>query len=270
MISLIRHYLLAVQYFTRIPITGKLAEWVGYSSEALQSSAAHFPGIGILVGSFASLILYGTFQLLPASPFTPLVCSFLSAFASILLTGAFHEDGLADSADGIGGSSERNRTLEIMKDSRIGTYGAVALILVLGSKISLVALLLSLNPLLALMTVLLGHTVSRWIPLLAMKLLPPIIESPDSKSKPLIEKITMYHLTIGTSWLLGVLLILNHYRFVQNWSLGLLLALMTGFIFTRTYFKRLGGYTGDCLGATQQLTEISFYVGTLFFIGKAV
>ena len=108
------------------------------------------------------------------------------------------------------------------------------------------------------------------IPLLAMKLLPPIIEKNDSKSKPLVAKVTIYHLAIGTVWLVALLLGLNQYHPVQNWFLALLLALITGFIFTRTYYKRLGGYTGDCLGATQQLTEVAFFLGTLFFIGKTL
>ncbi len=268
MIPFIRHYLLAVQYFTRIPITGKLAQWVGYSPEALQSSAAHFPGIGLLIGSISGVILYGSLELLPPSPISPLIAAFLSTFTSILLTGAFHEDGLADTADGLGGSSDRTRSLEIMKDSRIGTYGALALILVIGTKVSLLALLLSLNPLLAFTTLLLGHLYSRWISLFVMKMLPPVIETIDSKSKPLVQGVRPYHLTIGTIWLLGTTIGVTLCISIHYWIVALLLAVLMGYFFTQNYYKRLGGYTGDCLGATQQLTELAFYIGTVFFIGK--
>ena len=268
MICFIRHYLLAVQYFTRIPITGKLAQWVGYSPQALQSSASHFPGIGLLVGSISCAVMLLSFQYLPQSPFTPLLAAFLSTFASILLTGAFHEDGLADSADGFGGSCERARTLEIMKDSRIGTYGSLALLLVVGSKISMLALLLSLNPPLTFATLILGHVLSRWISLLVMRILPPVIETENSKSKPLVEGIRGYHLLIGTIWGIGTFLIISPFFPLKTGLFGLGFALVIGIFLGRKYLQRLQGYTGDCLGATQQLTEIAFYLGTLFFIGK--
>lgn len=107
MIQFVREYLLAVQFFTRIPITGRLADWVGYSPELLRASAAHFPGIGVVVGTVAAAVFAVLLAVLPDTPFAPLVAAVLSIVATVLLTGGFHEDGLADVADGLGGSYNR-------------------------------------------------------------------------------------------------------------------------------------------------------------------
>jgi len=141
MIRFIRHYLLAVQFFTRIPVTGRLAEWVGYSPEMLRASAAHFPGIGVVIGGAAAAVFALLLLFLPDTSFTPLVAAALSTVATVWLTGGFHEDGLADVADGLGGSYDRERALEIMKDSRVGAFGAMALVLALLCKVALLALL---------------------------------------------------------------------------------------------------------------------------------
>ena len=134
MSQFIRHYLLALQFFTRIPVTGRLAAWVGYSPAMLRTSAGHFPGVGVLVGAlvagFTALLLAG----LPGGVFAPLVAAVWGTAFGVLLTGAFHEDGLADVADGLGGSQERERALLIMKDSRVGAFGAIAVVLVLGAR----------------------------------------------------------------------------------------------------------------------------------------
>ena len=128
-LQFIRHYLLAVQFFTRIPVTGKLAEWVGFSPAMLRASAAHFPGVGWLVGASSAVVLWGLVWALPEVSASSWVAAVLCTVFGVMLTGAFHEDGLADTADGLGGSLNRERALDIMKDSRVGTYGALALVL---------------------------------------------------------------------------------------------------------------------------------------------
>ena len=131
MTQFIRHYLLAIQFFTRIPVTGRLADWVGFSPAMLRASAAHFPGVGWLVGAlvagFTALLLAG----LPDGGYSPLVAAVWGTAFGVLITGAFHEDGLADVADGLGGTQDRERALIIMKDSRVGAFGAIAVCLVL-------------------------------------------------------------------------------------------------------------------------------------------
>jgi len=113
----VRHFLLALQFFTRVPVTGALATWVGFSPQMLRASAAHLPGIGWLVGGVAAAVFVGVGMGL-AGTAGALVAAVLSTVATVMLTGAFHEDGLADVADGLGGSANRDRALEIMKDSR--------------------------------------------------------------------------------------------------------------------------------------------------------
>jgi hypothetical protein len=100
----IRHYLLAVQFFTRIPVTGQLADWVGFSPAMLRASAAHFPGVGVLVGALLAAFTWALQTALPHNAYAPLVAAVLGTAWGVLLTGAFHEDGLADVADGLGGT----------------------------------------------------------------------------------------------------------------------------------------------------------------------
>ncbi|MDP3796863.1 MAG: adenosylcobinamide-GDP ribazoletransferase [Polaromonas sp.] len=272
----VREYLLAVQFFTRIPIVGRLADWVGYSPELLRASAGHFPGVGILVGVMAALV-YGLIQaLLPDTPFTPLVAAVLSTAATVLLTGGFHEDGLADVADGLGGSQDRERALEIMKDSRVGAFGAMALMLALLGKTALLAMLGSVDVSPAELgddasasfsswyigaALLTGHVVSRGLPLLLIWLLPHVGPTASSKSKPLAEQISQGSLLVAFIWSFVVLalagLALDAISLIVACSFSLLALLWMGALFKR----RLQGFTGDCLGAAQQVCEIAFYLG---------
>ena len=270
----IREYLLAVQFFTRIPVVGRLADWVGYSPELLRASAGHFPGVGILVGVMAALV-YGLIQaLLPDTPFTPLVAAVLSTAATVLLTGGFHEDGLADVADGLGGSQDRERALEIMKDSRVGAFGAMALMLALLGKTALLAMLGSVDVSPAELgddasfrngyigaALLTGHVVSRGLPLLLIWLLPHVGNTASSKSKPLADQISQGSLLVAFIWSFVVLalagLALDTISLIVACSFSLLALLWMGALFKR----RLQGFTGDCLGATQQVCEIAFYLG---------
>jgi adenosylcobinamide-GDP ribazoletransferase len=142
----VRHFLLSLQFFTRIPVTGRLADWVGFSPAMLRASAAHFPGVGWLVGGLVAAFTAALLAWLPQADFSPLVAAVWGTAFGVMLTGAFHEDGLADVFDGLGGSPDRDRALEIMKDSRVGAFGAIALMLVLLGKVSLLALIGSVSP----------------------------------------------------------------------------------------------------------------------------
>lgn len=115
MSGFVRHYLLAIQFFTRIPVTGRLAAWVGFSPAMLRASAAHFPGVGVVVGALVAAFTALLMAWLPPGPFAPLLAAVLGTVLSVMVTGGFHEDGLADVADGLGGSSNRERALVIMK-----------------------------------------------------------------------------------------------------------------------------------------------------------
>ena len=143
----LRHFLLAVQFFSRIPVNGRLAAWVGWNPEMQRASAAHLPGVGWLVGLWAALLVALVQWLTLHSPWTPLLAAVISTAGTLWLTGGFHEDGLADVADGLGGFVPPERALEIMKDSRLGSYGVMTLVTVLLTKVTLIAVLMSsLNP----------------------------------------------------------------------------------------------------------------------------
>jgi adenosylcobinamide-GDP ribazoletransferase len=261
----IRHYLLAIQFFTRIPITGRLAAWVGYSPEMLRASAAHFPGVGVLIGGLVAGLTSMLLAVLPysihGSMLTTLVPAVLGTVFSVMLTGAFHEDGLADVADGLGGSQNRERALEIMKDSRVGAFGAMALVLILLSKVSLLAMLGDVNPSIMIMGIFLAHVVSRTWPLLLIRLLPHVGDVAGSKSKPLADQISSKSLIIAFLWLIlplaGVFVAFNAIYLIASMA-----ASLVAFLYMwRLFAKRLQGFTGDCLGATQQVCEVAFYLG---------
>ena len=273
MLQFIRHYLLAVQFFTRIPITGRLAEWVGYSPDMLRASAAHLPGVGVVVGGAAAGIFALLLVLLPETPFAPLVAAAFSTVATVWLTGGFHEDGLADVADGLGGSYDRERALEIMKDSRVGAFGAMALVLALLCKVALLALLGSVEVLAdaestpafsggyVCTALWLGHIVSRTLPLVMIRLLPHVGDTATSKSKPLADQLSDAAVAVGFLWCFGALALASYAIDALDllFACGLSVLALLGLL--RFFRRRLQGFTGDCLGCTQQVCEIAFYLG---------
>lgn len=274
-LQFLRHYLLSLQFFTRIPVTGRLAEWVGFSPAMLRASAGHFPGVGVLVGGLLALASAGLLAGLPANSSTPLVVAALGTALGVLLTGAFHEDGLADVADGLGGSADRDRALLIMKDSRVGAFGAIAVMLVLLCKVALLALLGGVSGPLMVAALFVAQVVSRTWPLLTIRWLPHVGDAAGSKSKPLADQISLQALCTGWLWC-GLALVLavwvqtqTRWIAIQAGDAVLLLALFNAFVasalawalMTRWFWRRLGGFTGDCLGATQQVCEVAFYLG---------
>nr|WP_315430827.1 adenosylcobinamide-GDP ribazoletransferase [uncultured Albidiferax sp.] len=259
--GLVRHYLLAVQFFTRIPVTGRLAAWVGYSPAMLRASAAHLPGVGWLVALVACAVAAASGTLLHGKVGNALVTAVLCTIATVLLTGGFHEDGLADVADGLGGSADRDRALEIMKDSRVGAYGAMALVLALLAKVALLALLDAYSGTALLAALVGGHVWSRFCPLLLVRWLPHVGDAATSKSKPLAEQISHAALAIAFLWCfmpLALVLYAQGATFLIAGMVGSGLGLLW---MRRLFVRRLQGFTGDCLGATQQVCEIAFYLG---------
>ena len=269
MLQFVRHYLLAVQFFTRIPVTGALAEWVGFSPAMLRASAAHFPGVGWLVGAIVASASAALLWVLPHNFYVPLVVATVGTALGILVTGAFHEDGLADVADGLGGSPDRLRALEIMKDSRVGAFGAIAIVMALLMKVALVAQLVALGHTALMVGLFLAHVVSRTWPLFLIRLLPHVGDVAGSKSKPLADQITGSALAAALLWCVAAFALLGHLLPYLEPQVPLLLPLasalalsaVTFLVMWRWFSQRLQGFTGDCLGATQQLCEIAFYLG---------
>jgi len=275
LLQFIRHYLLSLQFFTRMPVTGRLAGWVGFSQAMLRASAGHFPGVGVLIGGLLALFTAGLLAWLPPTGSVSLVAAALGTALGVLLTGAFHEDGLADVADGLGGSADRDRALVIMKDSRVGAFGAIAVVLMLLCKVSLLALLGDVNGALLVAALFVAHVVSRTWPLLTIRLLAHVGDAAGSKSKPLADQISGAALGTGLIWCLLALALVIYVQGATEFIAinmtdegllqALLNALMASFVawavMARWFWRRLGGFTGDCLGATQQVCEVAFYLG---------
>lgn len=247
----LRLFFIALQFLTRLPVPA----WVGFESAWLQQCSRHFPAVGALVGVFSAAVLALALQLWP-----PAVAVLLAMAASIWLTGGFHEDGWADSCDGLGGAVSRARSLEIMKDSRIGSYGALGLILMLGLKAaSLHALVTQQGLPLALAGLVLAHAASRAAPIWLIRTLSYAGDPEHAKAKPLGTQATLGSCLVATLWVLLLAAVL------RVWVPGLAsrlgpaaLAAVAATLWMRAWFKRrLGGYTGDNLGATQQVVELS-------------
>ena len=240
----LKRLLAAVQYFTRLPVPA----WVGHSQSLLDDAARYFPAVGILVGAIGAGVLVTASLYWSTS-----VAVAVSMIATVLVTGAFHEDGLADAADGLGGSPDRARALEIMKDSRIGVFGAAALSLALLLKF---ATLSSASVMAAALALVAGHAVSRLGGVLIMATMPYVRENDDSRSKPLVQRISMTSIVVGSITVLLALAPLGWHALV-----GCVAVVAAGVLWRRHLERRLGGYTGDCLGAMQQIGECAFYLG---------
>ena len=260
-----RYFLLALGFFTRIPVPS-LAD---FQESDLNYSAKYFPLIGIIVGVVGGLSFYVASQILPQS-----LAVLISMVATIYLTSAFHEDGLADSADGLGGGYTRERILTIMQDSRLGTYGAVVLFLMLFAKYQL---LITINPAVIPAVLIAGHALSRLSAVWLMATLS--YAKPDGKAKPLATQIGGAGLVVANVFgllpfviIIAMLNMANHsWLVILKFVLMTLLPVLLSWAWWRAKINQwLAGYTGDTLGAMQQISELAFYLGVLVWVGKGI
>jgi adenosylcobinamide-GDP ribazoletransferase len=255
MLRQLRLFLTAVQFFTRIPAPA----WVGHSAQQLEQAARYLPLVGMLVGAIAAAVLWLTAQVLPLS-----LAVGLSMVAGILVTGAFHEDGLSDFADGFGGGHTKEKMLAIMKDSRVGAYGAIAIVLALLLKYQALVELCNRHSLtFAAAALIAAHAVSRMMAASIMLTQHYVREDDSARAKPAAQ-LGRFSFAVALLTALAALAIL--YAAGANattlFSAAVAALLMRAYLAWRLQ-QRLGGYTGDCLGAVQQLTEIAFYLGLL-------
>ena len=257
----LKYFCLALGFFTRIPTP----HYADFKESDLNNSTKFFPIIGIVVGLIAAFSFY-----LASFIFPQVIAIIISMATSIYLTGGFHEDGLADSADGLGGGYTRERILTIMQDSRLGTYGVLALIIMLFAKFqSLNALNAAIIP----ATLVVGHSLSRlsavWI-IANLK-----YAKAEGKSKPLATGINAVDLFLANIFGLAPFAVIIFYLAKTNHSILIisqfilftLLPLFISFLWWRNKIKKnLGGYTGDTLGAMQQIAEIVFYLGVVAWV----
>lgn len=252
----LRLFFIAIQFFTRLPIP----KWVGFDADWLHQSSRYFPAVGIVVGMAAAAV-YGVAQML----WPPAVAVLLSTVAGIYLTGAFHEDGFADTCDGLGGGVTKQRVLEIMTDSRIGAFGAIGIGLLLALKCAALAFLPAQTAIAALLA---AHPLSRLASTALIWRLDYVKQ--EGKSKPLAQRMSNGEFAVAVLTVLVVLV------FVLSTGLLTITALAAGLIaasvaatwLARKCIHRIGGYTGDCLGAVQQLSELAFYLAVLAAVGR--
>ncbi|GIX23666.1 MULTISPECIES: adenosylcobinamide-GDP ribazoletransferase [Caldimonas] len=243
---------LAWQFFTRIPLPPSWGARAGYTPERLQASARHFPLVGAAVGGFSAAVFALAAWLLP-----PMLAVGLAMAASLWMTGCFHEDGWADTCDALGGAVSREQALAIMKDSRIGTYGAAALVMMLGLKAaSLVSLPVAWVP----AALVLSHTVSRTVAVGLIRALPYAGDPQHAKAKPLATQLSRGGWVVAVGWAVlasvGVAAVVP----ATTVAAALLAAALAGLWCGRWLRSRLGGFTGDGLGAAQQLSELAIYL----------
>ena len=243
----LRALLTGLTFLTRIPGPA----WVSHEADDLARSTVHFPLIGLLVGLFGGGIYW-----LAATWWPPLVAAALATAATAWLTGAFHEDALADAFDGFGGGWSRDQILAIMKDSRVGSYGVIAVALVLAAKLGVLASLSAADAVRALVA---GHVLGRWssLPLIWRY---PYVRGTSGVGRPFAAGVTGARLALGTAVAVVIVGGTLGVRALAPLAAAVVVVRAAG-----TYFRRrIGGITGDCLGATNQLVELATYLALGF------
>ncbi|BDD04108.1 adenosylcobinamide-GDP ribazoletransferase [Aureibacter tunicatorum] len=242
-------FLLSLTFFTRLPISVNLE----YTDEKLSKSTKYFSLIGILVGGVSALVYWSFSFLFPKE-----IAVLVSMVSTVLLTGAFHEDGLADVCDGFGGGWTKERILTIMKDSRIGTFGFVGLFLTMLLKFYS---LLMIDETVILQAMVFSHAASRFVASTFLHTHEYArIDQEIGKAKPIAQ-----HPLSVFDWMLLIVMVAIVAFFFPSILLAfsIVLAFVFKYFFGRFMQKWVGGYTGDCLGATQQISEVLIYMSIL-------
>ncbi|SLN23421.1 Cobalamin synthase [Roseovarius albus] len=230
---------LAFNLLTRLPFSA-------VDSNRIAQSAWAYPVVGLAVGAASACTALFTLWLGLPAPLAALICLTIQ----IVTTGALHEDGLADSADGLWGGWDKTRRLEIMKDSRIGAYGVLALILSLAARWAAICLLLSQNPVVAALFIATSACLSRAAMVAVMAVLP------NARASGLSHSVGQSSIqTAGAAFAIAVTLaILMSGMSVFGAVFWAILGAVAVGLVAR---NKIGGQTGDILGATQQISEIA-------------
>lgn len=234
-------------FFTRIPVPKS----TGYSLKNLNKSVRYFPLVGGVIGGAGALVFIILQLFLPFY-----VAITLSMASTVFITGAFHEDGFADFCDGFGGGYTKERIMTIMKDSRIGTYGSVGLILILATKFtSLISFDVQQIPFI----IIAAHVFSRFNPVLLMYSASYVREDDSAKAKPVGDHVSKISLIVAGLFSACAMLMFPWQKII----LIVFISISVLYLLSRYVKRKVGGYTGDVLGALQQLTEVSFYLSIL-------
>lgn len=239
----VREFLIATQFLTRLPMPTALhTDW---TMEDLRDSVLMFPLVGVLVGLVASLVYAAAvFCNLP-----PVLAAVLAVGVQVLITGALHEDGFADVCDGFGGGRTRERKLEIMRDSRLGSYGAIGLVLSLAFRIGAVAQLAT--PEMVITVLIASAALSRAAMPVAMLLLPQARSEGLAASAGRPDRVQVVF-GIGIAVLVSLLALP-----LVTVVVALALCVAIAWFYLDMARRQIGGITGDVLGGLQQALEMA-------------
>ncbi len=259
----VRIFFTALMFYTRIPCP----KWIDHDPQFINLSIRYFPLVGWIVGMASAVVFYLVVMFLSAP-----VAIVFSIAASILVTGGLHEDGFADACDAFGGGWTKEKILLIMKDSRLGTYGVIGLVLILGLKTMLLVEFTNLATF-SLVEIglffIIGHSLSRFIAATFIFTHEYARDTNDSKAKPVAEQTSYRNLFMGSIWVIVPVGLWCLY-FQSYWILPIFIFTYISKYFLARYFNKwIGGYTGDCLGATQQVVELIAYI-FMILIWKSV
>lgn len=233
----------AVMFYTRIPCPS----WVDHHQDYLNKATRYFPLIGWIVALGCGIVYTISQYILPIN-----ISVLLSMAAGVLLTGAFHEDGFADMCDGFGGGWTKEKILDIMKDSRSGAYGVIGTILMLLIKYTVLVHIANINLTFFLTTLFLAHTLSRYAAVYITYTASYVREDELSKAKPIAKQMNTQNFVLAGLWVIPAFVLTPNYTYIM-----VLLPVWLTTTYLKKYFKKwIGGYTGDCLGATQQINEV--------------
>jgi adenosylcobinamide-GDP ribazoletransferase len=238
-------FICAVQFLTRLP-TPKTSH---HPPDAIERAARYYPLAGQIVGLLSAMVLLAAARVW--SGWTP---ALLAISAGVMVTGAFHEDGLADTADGLGGGQDAPSRLAIMKDSRVGVFGVLALGLVLALK---AATLASLAPLAAAAAIFAAHGLGRAASVVGMRALPYAGDPATAKWRRSGQGVRVWEIALALAFAAWPLLLMSPL------AAGLGLVVGAAFACAPALAARrlIGGQTGDVLGAIEQLFELGFILG---------
>ncbi|WP_435310123.1 adenosylcobinamide-GDP ribazoletransferase [Primorskyibacter sedentarius] len=244
-------FLLALRYLTHLPVPRDLPS----SDDLMIRATKYYPAVGLVIGGVSATLLWLLAQLIPMP-----VAVLVSMGLTMLLTGAFHEDGLADAADALGGGATRRDVLKILRDSRLGTYGALSLAMVLAIK---AACLMALPLWAACSALVAGHALSRMgiVQVIAATQYAP---HEGSKYRPPGVTPDGYRFALVSAVVLALVMVPIFGLWAQATAIVMSFLAMSGF--AQSFLRKLSGYTLECLGGCQQFAELGFYIGLVMWL----
>lgn len=242
----VRAFITAVQFLTRVPIKGGV-DGPEDDRTLLVDAVGYFPLVGAMIGLATGTAVYATGQI-----WNPWIAIGLALTVEALLTGGFHEDAVADTCDAFGGGWTREQTLTILKDSRVGSYGALGLILAIGLRWSCLA---AIDIEAVILATIAAGTIGRLSIVVAMAMVPPVPKR-EGLSKDVGERIGIKQIATAIATSLPIVVLIG-YLFPREILAAISAATTVTMLFAIYVQNRLGGMVGDCLGTVCALARLA-------------